>query len=497
MGQVSPADYRPVAESSSSSEPPEIHETHTGIVILLGDRAYKVKKPVVTDFLDFSTLQSRARVCEREVVLNSRLAPDSYLGVGHFHGPRAGEGEPIVLMRRYSDRIRLSSMVRRGEPVEQHLAALAKLLASFHADADRFPVIDTCGSLSSIASRWHANLAELERLPHEHKTATLIGEIRHLAMRYLSGRAALFAQRIAAGRIVDGHGDLLADDIFCTDAGPAPLDCLEFDDQLRYLDGVDDSAFLAMDLEYLGRPDLARFFMDYYRASAQDPAPQSLIDFYVAYRALVRAKVDFIRGAQGCQDAHLDALNHFRIAHTHLRQSTVRLIIVGGGPGTGKTTLATSLAKHLEAELLSTDSIRRELHQSGVITGSVHDLDAGIYHPGQVDAVYDEVLKRAGEALAGGRSVVVDGTWRSERHRHRAADTAQWTSSVLVEIGCITELSVAQQRIASRAPTTSDATPQIAAEITSQLWPTAYPIDTCRPFADELAEAIEVCESAV
>jgi aminoglycoside phosphotransferase family enzyme/predicted kinase len=450
---------------------------------------------VVTDFLDFSTLQSRARDCAREVVLNSRLAPESYLGVGHFHGPDGGDGEPIVLMRRYSDRYRLRSMIDRGEPVERHLAALAKRLATFHADGDRFPMIDSCASLSSIAARWHENLAELERFTRAPSTATLIGEIRRIAMRYIVGRSALFTHRIADGRIVDGHGDLLADDIFCIDTGPVALDCLEFDDRLRYVDGIDDAAFLAMDLEFLGRQDLADYFINDYCSWARDTAPRSLIDFYIAYRAVVRAKVDFIRETQGCAGADTDMLQHLQIAHDHLRRSTIRLIIIGGGPGTGKTTLATALAKATDAELISTDVVRRELHQSGVLSGATRELDDGLYRQDRVDAVYDAVLERARTALAEGRSAIVDGTWRSERHRRQAADVAHRASAVPVELGCVIELSLAQQRIASRTSSASDATPQISADITEPLWPTAHPIDTGRSLAEEVADALAICRS--
>ncbi len=124
------------AESAADGAAAEIHETHTGIVALVGDRAYKVKKPVTTDFLDFSSVDQREQVCVREVRLNQRLAPDSYLGVAHFSGPQDGPAEPVIVMRRYPDSRRLTSIVLSGEPVLEHLSAIADAMARFHAGAE-------------------------------------------------------------------------------------------------------------------------------------------------------------------------------------------------------------------------------------------------------------------------------------------------------------------------------------------------------------------------
>lgn len=150
----------------------------------------------------------------------------------------------------------------------------------------------------------------------------------------------MFAERIRAGRVVDGHGDLLADDIFCLDDGVRILDCLEFDDRLRWLDGLDDACFLAMDLERLGLPDLARRFTSWYAEYSGDPAPESLRHHYVAYRAFVRAKVACLRARAGDGQAAAEAWQLAGMTLGHLRAGAVSLVLVGGLPGTGKTTLA-------------------------------------------------------------------------------------------------------------------------------------------------------------
>ena len=477
----------------------QVRETHTGVVVLLGDKAYKAKKSVTTDFLDFSTTDRRERACEHEVALNRRLSPDSYLGVAHFTGPQGGPAEPVIVMRRYADSTRLTSLVRDGQPVYAHLTVIAEVLARFHSQAARSRSIDADGTVGAVSLRWLQNLTELERRADTLIPREAIREIGRLAKQFIRGRTVLFSERITDRRIVDGHADLLADDIFCLPDGPALLDCLEFDDHLRYIDGIDDASFLAMDLEFLGRKDLGDHFLDEYSRRAEDPAPRSLKDFYIAYRAVVRAKVDCVRFEQGHRDAAADARRHVDIAREHLRAGTVRLIVVGGGPGTGKTTLSRALAEQLGAHVLSTDQVRRELQQAGVITGSAGDLDAGLYSPENVTAVYDEVLRRAQLLLGTGSTVILDGTWRDARQRERARELADETSTPIVEFTCSAPLREAAARIQGRTESASDATPEIAAAMAVRSGGPfdGHPIDTSRPLADSVAEAQQICCLAI
>lgn len=486
---------------SSPTASPHIAETHTGMVFLVGDRAYKVKKPVVTDFLDFATLDRREHACAREVILNSRLAPDSYLGVAHFAAP-GRDPEPVIVMRRHPDERRLATIVRRGDPVEDHLRAVALVLSRFHASASRGREVDAQGRVDAITARWQENLTELERYADgvvPGLDPALVAEIGQLANRFIAGRPVLFARRIGARKIVDGHADLLADDIFCLEDGPALLDCLEFDDHLRFVDVIDDAAFLAMDLEFLGRPDLGALFLRDYTRLADDDAPDSLGDFYIAYRAVVRAKVDCVRHTQGNAEAAADACRHLEIARNHLRAGAVRLILVGGGPGTGKTTLSRSLAEVIGAQVISTDDIRAEMVRLGEITGTPGVLDEGLYTPENVDSVYDGVLRKAHLGLCEGRSVVLDGTWQDPRHRELARKLAADAGAVMVEFACTAPLDSTVARIRNRTETTSQVTPEVAtalADRTEEVWAGAHRIDTTRPQADSVAQARDICSLA-
>ncbi len=475
----------------------DIHETHTGVVVLAGDRAFKAKKPLLTDFLDFRTPEQRERACRREVELNSRLSPDSYLGVAHLSDPSGGAAEPIIVMRRYSDDERLASMVARGESVTGALDAIAAVLARFHRHAERSRAINAQGEVDAVQGRWHENLSELNRYAQTSGSPVStesVARIQRLVDEFISGRAPLFVGRIEEGCIVDGHGDLLADDIFWVDGRPAMLDCLEFDDELRYVDCVDDAAFLAMDLEFMGRKDLGDYFFERYAAHSAHPAPSALRDFYIAYRAVVRAKVDCIRLSQGRFAAAEDTVRHLALATQHLRSGAVRLALVGGNPGTGKSTLARGLAEKIGAQVISTDDVRRELRGSGAIGGDSGVLDAGLYRPDNVAAVYEGVLGRARALLTGGQSVILDGTWRDPAMRAQAHRLAAETHSAMVELMCSAPVDSAADRIRTRGPGSSEVTPEIAAALAAQHagWDTAHVIDTSGTHEDVVRQAHEV-----
>jgi len=492
MVQPMTTDAPPWASAAASTPYAGIRETHTGVVVLIGDRAYKIKKPITTDFLDYSSVASRERACAREVELNRRLAPDSYLGIAHLTDPSAGPAEPVIVMRRHPDSRRLATMVRNGEAVGGCLARIAEILTAFHDRADRGGTIDAEGTVRAVDARWRANITGLSRFVGTVITAETVRDIDRLATQFLAGCAALFTSRIEDRRIVDGHGDLLADDIFCLPGGVEILDCLEFDDRLRYVDTIDDAAFLAMDLEFLGANDLANFFLDHYIRLSGDRAPASLKDFYIAYRAVVRAKVDCIRVRQGRTDAALDASRHLEIALAHLRTGAVRLVLVGGGPGTGKTTVAHRLAERVGAHVISTDAVRRELHDSQAISGTPGALDRGLYSAANVAAVYDAVLRRAQLLLAAGQSVILDGTWRDPLQRAKARDVAAATHTAMSEILCVAPGATAAERVANRgSDAVSDATPAVAhaLETDAAQWSGACVVDTTCPIAETVRDA--------
>jgi uncharacterized protein len=470
-----------------------VAETHAGIVFFVGDRAYKLKKALDLGFLDFSTREARLTACQREVALNRRLAPDVYLGVADVLGV---DGEPcdhLVVMRRMPADRRLSSLAASGAPVDEHLERLAVLLARFHETAASSAVVDEAAGRDADAARWEANAAEMAPFcgPGGPLDAPVADEVLALTRRFLAGRGPLFEQRVAAGRARDGHGDLLADDIFCLDDGPRVLDCLEFDDRLRFGDVLADVAFLAMDLEHLGRPDLATRFLDRYREASGDSWPPSLADHHVAYRAQVRAKVACLRWAQGDAAAADAAARLLRLAHDHVLRAQVRLVLVGGAPGAGKSTVARGVAGPLGALVLRSDEVRKDMAGPDASAG----LDEGLYRRGATDATYGELLARARPLLGLGRTVVLDATWGDSRWRRTAARLAAETSAELVELRCVAPLDVTAERVRRRLAVgadASDATEEVARALAARAgpWPKAIEVDTSGDPGDAVAAAL-------
>ncbi|MEX5708111.1 AAA family ATPase [Parafrankia sp. FMc6] len=471
-------------------------ETHTATLFLAGDRVFKLKKPVFLGFLDFRTREARLAACEAEVRLNRRLAPDVYLGVGDIRDAAGELRDHMVVMRRMPSDRQLARLVADGAEVKGQLRDVARQVASFHERCATSPEITHAGGLAALEALWVEGTVGMAPFRGTLLDGTVVDEIARLALRYLTGRAPLITERQRAGRVRDGHGDLLAEDIYCLDDGPRILDCIEFDQRLRVGDVLGDVAFLAMDLERLGVPDQARYFLDAYREFSAETHPRSLEDLYIAYRAFVRAKVACIRDHQGEPGAADTARALTDIALRHLRRGRVRLVLVGGLPGTGKSTLAEQLAdSHPDWVWLRSDSVRKEQHHLRSDDPAAAPFGEGVYGPQATDRAYTEMLHRARLALERGETVVADASWTSKAQRDLAAQVAADTHADLVELHCVAPADLAVSRIAQRADSpdkVSDASAAVYEAMASRAdpWPSAQPVDTAAPVAESLAVAL-------
>ncbi len=455
------------------------------MVLLVGERCYKIKKRVDLGFLDFRTEDARRRACIREVELNRRTAPDVYLDVVTMTGLAGEIHDHAVLMRRMPDDARLSTLVGAGASVEDQLRRLARLVAGFHATAQRGPEIAAEAGAAGLWRRWSDNLRETQRFRGSLIPPEVHDEIARAARRWVDGRAPLLDARAAAGHAVDGHGDLLADDIFCLPDHPRVLDCLEFDDRLRWVDVLDDVSILAMDLERLDRPDLARRFVNAYTEFSGSCAAASLVHHYTAYRAYVRAKVACRRVEQGDERARHEVDTTLRLTLDHLRVGEVRLVLVGGIPGSGKSTLAGALADALGATVLSTDVVRRELAAGAYPS----------YDPDSRAAVYRLLLERSRRLLQHGETVIADATWSDPELRTEASMVAAETASGLVSLECRIPVQLAATRAERRTVAGTDASEAGAAVATALAserpqWPGAVAVDTTATPAESLRAAL-------
>jgi uncharacterized protein len=473
-------------------------ETHCSIVVFAGDRAYKLKKPVKFAFLDFSTRAAREAACRREVKLNRRIAPDVYLGVADVVGPEGAVCDHLVVMRRMPEERRLATLVEQGAPLMDHLRRIARTIAAFHARAETSPAIGLAATRDAVLANWEQSFGEMRPFYGSVLDRPAAMRVEVLVRRYLAGRQPLFDERIAHGFVRDGHGDLKSEDIFCLDDYPRILDCVEFDDRLRHGDVLADVAFLAMDLERLGVPTLAERFLGWYEEFSGTRSPASLSHHYIAYRAHIRAKVACLRRAQG-GDGSEDPAKLLELTRRHLEAGVVSLVLVGGLPGTGKSTLAAAVGRAKGWAVLRSDEIRKQQGALAATDPGLAPWERGLYTPARTRATYKEVLRRARTALERGESVILDASWNDPQWRLAAARVAAETSSDLVALECQAPTPVANARLAARKQggDASDATAETHARMARifAAWPWAATIDTTGEPRASLASALEAITS--
>ncbi len=480
------------------SPPARVVETHISVLVFVGDRVYKLRKPVHFGFLDFTDRAVREADCRREVELNRRLAPDVYLGVADI----VMDGKPLdhmVVMRSLPGERRLAALVRAGADVDGWLHEVAVVLAAFHAAAERSASISQAATPAALQAAWQDNFEEVGRFVGSVLEPAVDAQVRTLVQRWLRRYGPLLDARIAAGCVCDGHGDLQAEDVFCLDEGVRILDCIEFSDRLRYGDVCADVAFLAMDLERLGRLDAAGRFVSDYESLASERFPAPLLHHYVAQRAYVRAKVACLEWEQGLGGADDRARQLHALAVRHLRLARPALVLVGGLPGTGKSTLGAGLAARTRWRLLRSDEIRRQLQPAVGTAPAQHPTEPGTgrYAPEAVGAVYAELVRRARQLLESGEPVIVDASWIDAAQRAVARQAAEDTGSDLIELCCRCDDAIAAERIRRRhgGDDVSDATPEVRHVMAGQMsaWPSATVIDTSvATVADVLSGALRV-----
>lgn len=469
--------------SDKESSVANVAETHCGIVFLVGEHAYKFKKPVKFEFVDFSTSEKRKAALTRELELNRRISPEAYIDVVDLVGSDGTPVDHMLIMKRMPARRSLSRLVLSGADVEACITAVARRIAEFHASATTSAEISSVATPEALKGNWKSNLDEMARLSVLGSES--LEEIDKLASRYLLGRGPLLETRIKSGRIRDGHGDLLAADIFCVDPVPVILDCIEFDDRLRWGDVIADITFLAMDLEHLGRPELSALLLRRYHEFSGETAPESLVHHYIALRALVRSKVACLQYGQGESCSRDEAIKLLEMSAEHLRRARIRMMIIGGKPGVGKSTLAAALSEALGWPVLKSDVIRKEL--AGVAPGkdSASEVGEGIYSESWNRQTYRAMLKQAKVLAALGEPVILDASWSRGADRRLARAAAAEVHAEIIEVECQCSEAAALERIRkrrARGMDPSDADETVARAMTFELWPEAQVIDTSGDF---------------
>jgi aminoglycoside phosphotransferase family enzyme/predicted kinase len=442
----------------------EIVQTHISSVFLTGERAYKLKKPVNFGFLDFSTVELRERYCRAEVELNSRLAPSVYLEVQPLTatGDRVeigGGGEVVdwVVVMRQMDQDLLGTRVQeRGELGAHHVDALVDLLVPFYERARTGEGVDAYGTAKGFKVNTDENFTQTESFVGELLTRERFDHIRTFTDRFYEVHAERFAERVASGRIRESHGDLHLGNIFFEDP-PVIFDGIEFNERFRCGDVAVDLAFLAMDLDFHGRPELARRLVDGYVARSEDTGLVEVLDFYRCYRAYVRGKISAftasdpgLDGAAARRFRNL-ARRYFGLAYRYAGGTTrPPLVVLYGLMGSGKTSLAQFLDEDYDWTYISTDAVRKQISGVGENTRMWLPYNEGLYSPQMNLETYAEVCRRAENLLAGGFSVVVDGAFKNPAMRRPVVDLAERSGARLLFVETTCEPEEQRRRLSER-----------------------------------------------
>jgi aminoglycoside phosphotransferase family enzyme/predicted kinase len=445
----------------------DLVETHISWVLLAGVFAYKIKKPVKLSFLDFSTLELRKHFCDEELRLNQRFSPDIYLEVvGIFHtetDPQwQREGPPLeyaVKMRRFDQEARLDHICARGELTPQLVSGLACSVAVFHANADIAVPDSAFGAPAAVLDQALQNFDDLQKALPEPAEQHLLQALRDWTEHQYAQLGPLLQARKQTGFVRECHGDLHLANMVLVDTSVRLFDCLEFNDELRWIDVASDIAFTYQDLLAQHRPGLAHWFVNEVLALSGDYASAPLLRFYAVYRALVRAKVAMVHYLQhGEPKEH--ALQCIALAEQLAAPAALQLTITHGVSGCGKTYASDRLLQDdaLPATLrLRTDVERKRAFHVPALASSACGLNAGVYSPQANEATYTHLLAMTDVLLNAGWSVLVDGTFlhRAQRDAFRQLARRHHARFSVLAPGASQE--VLRKRIQERAQREDDA----------------------------------------
>jgi len=445
-------------------------ETHVSWIALAGDFAYKVKRPVRLPFLDYGTLTLRRAACATEVALNRRWAPELYLGVSEIvvtaDGLRLDQAgtpfEPCVRMRRFDRALELDALIARHSVDPAELAALGGRVAAWQSAAPAAAADLPLGRPQDVLAAADGTFASLAA-----QGSPVAGEAIAALGRFLDRErpalATSLARRRAAGCVRECHGDLHAGNVVRLGSRLTAFDGIDFDPQLRWIDVASDVAFLAMDLEQLGRTDLGCAFLDRWLSVCGDYDAATVWRWLLVYRALVRANVNLVRMRQLASGAPADAAlaqcrRYVAAAAACATRGPGRLLLTFGPSGSGKSWVAGELVAHLPAVRVRSDLERKRLagREAGARSGS--PLGGGLYTPEVTARTYQRLAAAAAGLVAAGIDAIVDATFLDPARREEFACIARAAGAPFAIIECTAPTQTLRTRVARRVGDPSEAT---------------------------------------
>ncbi|MCS6948209.1 MAG: AAA family ATPase [Steroidobacteraceae bacterium] len=475
-------------------------ETHISWLLLTGDYAYKIKRPVVFPFLDFRALERREFFCREELRLNRRFAPELYLAVvqivrsnGRLRIDAAGEPiEYAVRMRQFAAADELGALLADERVTVGELERFGDDLARIHAE---LPVLPSLAEPERTRRMLLDNAAQCALAAVDDRVRAAVEDCRSQLAARIEAQAELLDQRDRGGRIRDCHGDLHVSNVARVGGRLRAFDCLEFEPEFRRIDVAHEIAFLAMDLTAHGRGDLAGAFLNGWLVNSGDYQSVELLDLYEAHCALVRAKVAGLNVTR-VAPAESNALaarqrNFVALASERLAPHRPRLLLMHGVSGSGKSWLAARLAYALDGIWLRSDVERKRL--AGLLplarTGSRPDRD--LYSVEHNAATYASLLEKVQHVLRGGRTAIVDATFLTAASRMPFMRLARERRVPIVVLACQAPVEELERRVQARGAQGTDpseATVDVLHRQLARVEPpdpvegaAVLPVDTCKP----------------
>lgn len=458
-------------------------ETHISWIILTGKYAYKIKKPVDFGFIDFTTLDKRIFFCEEELRLNRRFSTDLYLQTIAIRGSHSmpklnGNDEIIeyaVKMREFSQDCLLSNYAAEKRLKSDHIDSMARVIAIFHRQAPYVATGSPLGSAVTIGKWSDDNFLQIESAIPEPQLPDYFIQLKTWSQEKFDSLRTIIEQRQQNGFVRECHGDLHLGNIAFLNEKCTAFDCLEFNQELRWIDTMSEVAFVVMDLQARGYNEFAWRFLNRYLAINGDYSGLAMLPYYLVYRALVRAKVEALgffshRSADSIEVPYLRrSLRYLDLARAWSDLERPLLVAMHGLSGSGKSTVAENLASTLGAIQIRSDIERKRLFDLDATSNSASSVDRGIYSKDVSRQTYNRLVEIADNLLSNGFSVIVDTACLESSQRALFRQLALKLQLPCYLISCEASEKKLQQRITQRLERGSDASEANLGVLANQL----------------------------
>ena len=415
----------------------ELIETHISWVVLTGQYAYKIKKPVNFGFLNFSTLEKRKKYCEQELQLNRRLAPDIYLNVvpisGTIDKPRIASSniafEYAVKMRQFPQSAQLDNMLEAGELENTHIDAIASMVASFHQNTAVAAKNTSFGSPENILKPVAENFEQISKILDSNTDDNKLDQIKQWSIAEYERLKPILIQRKQQGFIRECHGDMHLRNLVWLNNKAVAFDCIEFDENFRWIDVISEITFLMMDLQDRQQPRLANLLLNVYLEKTGDYEGIQVLSFYLCYRAMVRAKVEILRITQTSEESNTENLSEYQtyieLAFQYTQPIKQKLIIMRGLSASGKSTVSQQLLEYTGAIRIRSDVERKRLfdislpdveNDASQKLKQAQGINIGLYSKEASAQTYNKLLQLSSVILSAGHSALIDAAFL-ERHQ--------------------------------------------------------------------------------